>query len=249
MVRTLNDLLILIPARGGSKGILNKNMVDLCGSPLLSWTANVAVKSKLSDTLILSTDSEDIAKYGSSLGLATPFIRPRGLARDDTLQIDVMKHALSFMSESFGMDFTSLLLLQPTSPFRKIETLHLAYHQFKKLKADTLISVSEISRINDSSVYEDYNLVEKDFFEFYKIKSHGNTLRGTLRQNYIEKWYRNEAIYIFDVSVLLKTDSLYGGKTIGMSIDPIQSIQIDSLQDLEIAELVALGIKQISPDY
>ena len=116
MAQKQNNLLILVPARAGSKSIPNKNTILLSGAPLLSWTAKVAIDSDLSKNVVLSTDSNKIAQLGSELGLQVPFIRPKDLAQDRTLQLDVIKHAVAVLSENFNMKFDSIMLLQPTSP-------------------------------------------------------------------------------------------------------------------------------------
>lgn len=244
MGKNNENLLILIPARGGSKAIPRKNIIELQGRPLLAWTADVALHSNLTSHVILSTDSQEVAEIGKSLGLMIPFLRPKELANDDTLQIEVIKHALSEMKEVRNLDFESVMLLQPTTPFRKKLTLRKAYECFINEKADTLITVSEISRMDQSTIYSRPKKLQSDLYLLHNHEVDISEPQGTLRQNFKEKWWRNGGIYIFKASTLLNKNSLYGGKTIGLSTDLVESINIDTYSDLDLANIVALGLKR-----
>ena len=110
----------LIPARGGSKSIANKNLVDLGGCPLIKWTIDAAIKSSLS-RVVVSTENQEIAETCRSLGAEVPFVRPDSLASDDAQSIDVVLHALEALVEQFD----AVMLLQPTSPFRTHDDINL----------------------------------------------------------------------------------------------------------------------------
>ena len=234
--------MILIPARGGSKAIPKKNIVNLRGQPLLAWTSNVALSSNLSRHVILSTDSQEVANIGKSLGLSVPFLRPPEFAKDDTLQIEVIKHALTEMKKLLNLNFDSVMLLQPTTPFRKEVTLLKAYESFIDEKADTLITVSDLSRIDQSTIYLSPKKLKSDLYLLHDLEEDISAPQGTLRQDFKERWWRNGAIYIFNSSTLLNTNSLYGGKTIGLSTDLVESINIDTFSDLNLAKVIALGL-------
>jgi len=242
MVKSNKNLMILIPARGGSKAIPKKNIVNLSGQPLLAWTSNVALSSNLSRHVILSTDSQEVANIGKSLGLSVPFLRPPEFAKDDTLQIEVIKHALTEMKKLLNLNFDSVMLLQPTTPFRKEVTLLKAYESFIDEKADTLITVSDISRIDQSTIYLSPKKLKSDLYLLHDLEEDISAPQGTLRQDFKERWWRNGAIYIFNSSTLLNTNSLYGGKTIGLSTDLVESINIDTFSDLNLAKVIALGL-------
>jgi len=242
MVKSNKNLMILIPARGGSKAIPKKNIVNLRGQPLLAWTSNVALSSNLSRHVILSTDSQEVANIGKSLGLSVPFLRPPEFAKDDTLQIEVIKHALTEMKKLLNLNFDSVMLLQPTTPFRKEVTLLKAYESFIDEKADTLITVSDLSRIDQSTIYLSPKKLKSDLYLLHDLEEDISAPQGTLRQDFKERWWRNGAIYIFNSSTLLNTNSLYGGKTIGLSTDLVESINIDTFSDLNLAKVIALGL-------
>ena len=101
----------IIPARGGSKRIPKKNIKPLSGTPLIGWTIKEASKSKYIEKLILSSDDQEIISVAKKYGLQVPFLRPSGLAQDDTIPIDVTLHALK---QCPGFDI--VVVLQPTSP-------------------------------------------------------------------------------------------------------------------------------------
>jgi CMP-N,N'-diacetyllegionaminic acid synthase len=235
MKDVIHDLLILIPARSGSKGIKNKNIVPLSGKPLLYWTAKVAINSSLTNHIVLSTDSEEISEYGKEFGLTVPFLRPQLLSGDSSLQIDVIKHAIKNLEENEGLKFGSLMLLQPTSPFRSVETLRKSYEYFISESADTLITVSDISKHDQSTVYSVKKSISDDLFLLNNHPAGEKNLRGTLRQNFPQIWWRNGLIYLFKIDTLLKTDSMYGGKTVGMVTNLLESVNIDSYEDLELS--------------
>lgn len=246
MAQKQNDLLILIPARAGSKSIPNKNTILLSGEPLLSWTARVAIDSNLSKNVVLSTDSNKIAQLGNELGLQVPFIRPKDLAQDRTLQLDVIKHAVAVLSENFNMKFTSIMLLQPTSPFRSRESVVKSYNYFCKYKADTLITISDISKFAPSTKYLVAKSLLPDLFQLeLSSDEKQKQKRGTLRQDFEQIWWRNGSIYIFNTATLINSNSLYGGKTIGMPTNSVESINIDTPEDLALAKIIAGGLRYL----
>jgi CMP-N-acetylneuraminic acid synthetase len=241
-----SDLLILIPARSGSKSIPNKNTTLLSGEPLLSWTAKVAIDSNLSRNIVLSTDSNKIAQLGKEIGLTVPFIRPKDLARDRTLQLDVIKHAVAELSENFNMKFNTIMLLQPTSPFRTRESIVKSYDYFCKYNADTLITISDISKYAPSTKYLAARSLLPDLFQLELSSDEKQKhKRGTLRQDFERIWWRNGSIYIFNTATLINSNSLYGGKTIGMPTNSVESINIDTPDDLAMAKIIAGGLRYL----
>ena len=246
MAQNQSNLLILIPARSGSKSIPNKNTTLLSGEPLLSWTAKVAIDSHLSKNVILSTDSNEIAQLGKEMGLTVPFIRPKDLALDRTLQLDVIKHAIAVLSEDFNMNFDSIMLLQPTSPFRSRELVIKSYNYFCKYNADTLITISDVSKFAPSTKYLAEKSLLPDLFQLELLSDEKQKQnRGTLRQDFEQVWWRNGSVYIFKTVTLLNSNSLYGGKTIGMPTNSVESINIDTPEDLALAKIIAGGLKNL----
>ncbi|MBQ48900.1 MAG: acylneuraminate cytidylyltransferase, partial [Zetaproteobacteria bacterium] len=133
----INKVVGVIPARGGSKGLPNKNILCLGGKPLIAWTIEAALSSKHIDKVIVTTDSPDIASISESYGADIPFVRPANLATDSSKTIDVLKHSILEM----GSDYGTIVLLQPTSPFRSFKHIDEAMSLFRKYdRCATLVS-------------------------------------------------------------------------------------------------------------
>jgi CMP-N,N'-diacetyllegionaminic acid synthase len=135
------DFLALIPARGGSKRLPNKNVLPLSGKPLISWSIDVAKKLFPVENIVLSTDSHQIADIGIASGLSVPWLRPSNLSSDEASSVDVAIHALDW-AETLYERSLSLVLFQPTSPFRSLESIQQALAQHKKNNYCPVVSVS-----------------------------------------------------------------------------------------------------------
>ena len=133
----------LIPARGGSKRVPRKNISRCAGQPLLAWTARAALDSRALDRVILSTDDEEIAALGRSLGLEVPFLRPPEISQDEAPMLPVMLHALDWALEQ-GDAVEAQVLLQPTSPLRRSAHIDEAVTLFRESGAESLVSVVEV---------------------------------------------------------------------------------------------------------
>tara|TARA_B110000003_G_scaffold172674_1_gene172288 strand:- start:604 stop:2631 length:2028 start_codon:yes stop_codon:yes gene_type:complete len=133
----------LITARGGSKGIPGKNIVDLCGKPLIQHTIQSALGANLLDRVVLSTDSEEIAAVALNCGCEVPFMRPPELSQDDSSHLQCILHALDRLRNDDGYSPDYVLLLQPTSPFRTSEDIDAAIDIIKQTNCDLVVSVTE----------------------------------------------------------------------------------------------------------
>lgn len=137
MSKTLKTL-ALIPARGGSKGIPRKNIKPIAGKPLIAWAIEAALRSRLLDAVVVSTEDEEIAEVARQRGAQVPFLRPPELAQSDTPGIDPVLHALEQLPE-----FDAVLLLQPTSPLRTTEDIDACIGLAQDMPASSMVSVSE----------------------------------------------------------------------------------------------------------
>jgi CMP-N-acetylneuraminic acid synthetase len=220
-------LAALIPARGGSKGILRKNLA-LCGDrSLLAWTAESALESGVIDRTILSTDDDEIARAGEALGLDVPFRRPAELAGDGALMLGVMQHCLAYL-RSGGADIEALVLLQPTSPFRRAHHVRDAVQRFRAQRAATLVSVVRVPHrfVPEGQMREQDGKL---------IPYLGGDIGKTRRQEKEVLYGRNGPVVLIVRSSVLDSDSLYGEPTVGYEMDEITSIDIDTPEDLRFA--------------
>jgi CMP-N,N'-diacetyllegionaminic acid synthase len=222
-------ILAVIPARGGSKGVPNKNIKDLNGKPLIKYTAEVALKSHYLDKVIVSTDDVKIAQISESIGLEVPFIRPDNLAQDKSPTLPVITHALDFY-KNLGQEFDAVCLLQVTSPIRTIEFLNNCLEKFISSGADSLISVLEIPHHFNPH----WTFKENEEGNLSIATGEKNII--TRRQELPNAFYRDGSVYITKSEVLLKQNSLYGEK-ISYIINPAKdNVNIDTPEDWRLAE-------------
>ncbi|WP_282073724.1 cytidylyltransferase domain-containing protein [Polaribacter atrinae] len=219
----------LIPARGGSKGVLGKNIKILGGKPLIQFTSDIALQSNLLTKVIVSTDDDAIIAVAEKIGLTVPFKRPANLANDKSPTLPVILHALEYL-ESKGECFDAVCLLQVTSPFRSVAFLDQAIHQFIEKDTDSLVSVLEVPH-----EYNPHWTFELDENQHLKIAT-GEEEIITRRQNLPKAYHRDGSLYITKTSVLKEQNSLYG-KTISHIESPKEFyVNIDTLEDWQKAE-------------
>ena len=223
-----NLMLAIIPARGGSKGLPGKNIKEMNGKPLIWYTINSAKISKFVDKIIISTDDEKIAKIAKSYEVEVPFMRPKKLARDDSLAIDNYIYTIDRLNKEFNYSIGEFIVLQPTSPLRTSLDIDNAIQIFKEKKAASVISVSE-------AIHPP--LWSKKIDEKGILRNYYNIEIGNKNRQEIEKAYMpNGAIFIFKYSLLEEKYSYYSDKTYPYIMPLERSIDIDSKLDFEFAE-------------
>lgn len=220
--------LIIIPARGGSKGIPKKNIKSFNGKPLIYHTIDVARQITIDKNICVSTDDNEIIKIVEDYKLKVPFVRPKELATDVAGTYEVLLHALNFY-EQHGQYFDCIILLQNTSPFRNINHIKDALNLYSN-DIDMVVSVRE------TSVNPYYNCFEEDEFGFlYTSKGAGNYTR---RQDVPKAYEYNGAIYIIN-PLSLKARSLNKFTKIKKYLmDDIHSVDLDSMMDWKFAEFL-----------
>ena len=135
--------LVIIPARGGSKGIPNKNIIEVEGKPLIKYTIDAALDSKYIDRVVVSTDSKEIARVSVDSGADVPFLRPDELSIDTAKTIDALIHAVNTLQE-YGNTYDYLVLLQPTQPLRQSFHIDEAIEKIVEKNKDSLVSISPV---------------------------------------------------------------------------------------------------------
>ncbi len=219
-------ILVIIPARGGSKGVPGKNMKVLGGKPLILHTIDLARSLFDDDDICVTTDDEQIINLVKLTGLKVPFIRPKHLATDTVGMYEVLLHAIDYY-EQHGKFYNIVLLLQPTSPFRKKEHIKDAISLYSE-NIDMVVSVKE----STSNPY--YNLFEEDENGYLHIsKGDGVYVR---RQDSPKVWEYNGSIYVMNVESLKSKPLSKFEKKIKYPMENIYSIDIDLPMDWELAE-------------
>jgi CMP-N,N'-diacetyllegionaminic acid synthase len=219
----------IITARSGSKGLKDKNIKNLNGKPLLSYSIEAAKKSGLFDEIIVSTDSKMYADIAKKYGANVPFLRSKSLSDDSASSWDVLKDILN-KYESKGIFFDTVTLLQPTSPLRTSVDIIQGFNLFIKKSANLIVGVCEMdhSPLWANTLPENHSMENFMNSEIVKMP----------RQN-IPKYYRvNGAIYIIKTDFLLNTNDLYSEKSYALIMDKSKSVDIDDEIDFRFAEML-----------
>ncbi len=228
-------ILGLIPARGGSKGILGKNIKSLAGKPLLEYTFESAKESKLLSKVILSSDDGDIIEIAKQIGLEVPFTRPNDLAKDESPTLPVIAHALRFFEEK-GEKYDAVCLLQTTYPFRRKGLIDEAIAEFQRTGAEALVSVLPVPHeFNPHWVFEPG---ENGFLNI----ATGEKQIIPRRQDLPISYFRDGAIYITRSEVILSQNSILSEKLAFIVGDENRYVNLDTMEDWNKAELLVKKI-------
>ncbi len=231
--------LAIIPARSGSKGLKDKNIKLLNGKPLMAYTIEAALASKIFDTVYVSTDSEEYAQIAVQYNAEVPFLRSRENAGDTSSSWDVVREALSGF-EKMGLTFDMVTLLQPTTPLRNAEDIKEAYRLYLEKEAKAVISVCEVdhSPLWCNTLPEDLSL--KNFINQEVLRSPRQRLKT---------FYRiNGGIYMVNVPYFQKEGEagLYCDGCYAYIMDKERSIDIDDGYDFFMAEAYLKYHKRMS---
>lgn len=218
--------LVVIPARGGSKGIPGKNIKKLQGKPLIHYTLEAAKAIFSERDICVSTDSTAIARVVETIGLEIPFIRPADLASDKSGMYEVLLHALGYYEQKYNVCYDAIVLLQPTSPLRKEEHIKEAIELFDK-SIDMVVSVTE-SKANPY-----YNLFEENNKGYLKKSKPSSFVR---RQDLPKVWEYNGAIYIINTRSLKERKLQDFKKIVKYPMLPQYALDLDTMEDWKYLE-------------
>lgn len=224
------NVLGIIPARGGSKGIPGKNLAPVDGSPLIAYTIEAARQAKLLTRCVVSTDDENIASVARGLGADVPFLRPAALATDDALTFPVLLHALEHVEREDGRAYQIVVLLQPTTPLRTAEDIDEGVRMLTDRGADSVVSVVDVGGHHPfrmKRLLDDGRLVNYIDQGFEDMRP---------RQQLPPVYIRSGALYITRRSVMMEQQRLIGDRCFGLVIPPERSINVDQTTDLYVAE-------------
>ena len=229
--------LAVIPARAGSKRVPGKNIRELCGKPIIAYTVEAAIQSNVFSRVVVSTDSEEIANVSVRVGAEVPFLRPKEVAQNQSVIEDAILDALKRLKQSGGYKPDVIVLLHPTTPLRTTTHIDESIALLLEKQADAVVSVSEPMEHPGDMVYWDsqgkmHFLLDTDFG------------KGQ-RQQYPKYFFLNGVVYVFTRENLLQNKSRFGKKTIPYVMRKIDSIDIDSMDDLLIAEAILMRRKAL----
>ncbi|MEJ2905684.1 acylneuraminate cytidylyltransferase family protein [Pedobacter panaciterrae] len=220
-------MLAIIPARGGSKGLPDKNIKMLNGKPLIAYTIEAAISAKYVSKVIVSTDSEKIAAVAISYGAECPFMRPDHLADDNSRSIDVYRYTIKELENKEDILINEFIVLQPTSPFRTGQDIDDAIKLFKDRNADSIVSYCKEHHPIKWHKYIDESGRFENIFENV----------ATNRQLERTSYFPNGAIYIFKTH-LIENDNYYTENSFAYLMDAIKSVDIDTIDDFNFAEFL-----------
>lgn len=227
----MDNILLIIAARGGSKGVPDKNIREIGGLPLIVYSIKQAKEWGRAAHIICSTDSEHIAKIAAQYGAEIPFMRPLELAGDTVGKIDVIRHALKQMESMTGEEYKIVVDLDVTSPVRKIADIEGAFQLFIKKKPKSLFSVVPARK----NPY--FNMVEENVEGYAELvkKSSKMILR---RQDASKVYDMNASIYFYDRDYLLdeKTQSAISDRSLVWIMADNSAVDIDTENDFQFVE-------------
>ncbi|RYD59428.1 MAG: CBS domain-containing protein [Sphingobacteriales bacterium] len=226
-------VLAIIPARGGSKRIPQKNLSKIGDESLLARAIKVAKKSSYIDHVTVSTDNEEIAAEAKHHGIEVPWLRPHELATDTAKSVDVMIHAVEMFDKEQGYAPDLVVLLEPTAPLRTYEMIDDAISYFLNEKGDSLVAVNQIRH----NFHPEEVLKDKDGLYVTPYLDNRNFETRKLRGGQDKAYVQNGLIYIVKTDVLLGLKSIYGSHVLKYETSADLFCDIDESEDLKIAAL------------
>ena len=230
MITPESKILGLIPARGGSKGIPGKNVIPLQGRPLIDYTIKCAIRSSSLDRVIVSTDDEKIASVSSECGAEVPFLRPEEISADTSGALEVIQHAVQTLVDLEQWRADYIVYLQPTSPFRTEASINKAIEKLLSSEADSLVGVIPVPH--------QYSPISQMIIEDQFLKPlHKNVPQIYRRQDKPVTYVRNgPVILVTRYDTIMTKNSLYGDIVLPFEMSLSESLDIDSPEDLLLAE-------------
>lgn len=228
-------ILGIIPARGGSKSIPHKNIKLLADKPLIAHTIETAKKCKMLNRTVVSTDDNEIAEVARKYGGDVPFMRPNELAMDETPMIPVLQHAVSFVENEENIHVDMIVLLDPTSPLRRVEDVEECINKLLSSDADSVVTVCEVE-------HNPY-FVMMELFSDRLVPLIKNDIKITRRQDAPDVYRLNAAVYAIKRDVLMDESKIITDNTMAVIMSQDLSAHIDHAIDFEFVEfLIKKGI-------
>ena len=224
------NIIAVIPARFGSKGVPGKNIKELAGKPLIAYSILAGIKSKLIDRVIVSTDSDEYASISKDYGAEVPFIRPNEYSDDNSTDYDFVKHLLDWLAEYEGNTPDYIVHLRPTTPFRDPKVLDNAIKKFiNNTEVTSLRSAHEMPE----TAYKQFEL-EGKYFKTICTGSFELDDANNSRQSFPKTYTPNGYVDILKTSYILGKNLLHGNRVLGFITD--FTVEVDSIEDFEFLE-------------
>lgn len=224
--------LVLIPARGGSKGLPRKNLREFAGKPLIAWSIETALASESCDRVVVSTDDPEIAEVARAFGADVPFLRPAEFAADESPTIDTIAHAVGWLRDNEGESYDVLALVEPTSPLREPSDIDGCV----SLLLDHPDAESVVTVAPAESAHPVFTVT---LDERYRLAPYVNDDFRVLRRQELEPaYYFDGTMYAALIGPLLSKRTFYHDATLGFVVPRWKAFEIDDEYDFVAAEAV-----------
>ncbi len=227
----MHEVLGIIPARGGSKGVPRKNVRPLAGKPLIVWTIEAALAAEGVTRLVVSTEDDEIAQVAKAAG-AEVIRRPEELAQDTTPTEPAMFHALEELKAREGYEPEAVALLQCTSPLRGPDIIDAGVRKLFETGCDAVMTVTPIQHWYLAGTIRDGDVFVPEYDYQKRPRS----------QDMPEKYRENGALYVTRIEAFYRYRNRLGGDVRVIVMDPVRSIDIDTWEDFRLAEEVLRGL-------
>ncbi|MBN2458161.1 acylneuraminate cytidylyltransferase family protein [Candidatus Woesearchaeota archaeon] len=222
-------VLAVVPARGGSKGIPKKNIIELNGKPLIAWTIEAGKQTTYIDRMIVSTDSKEIAEVAKRFKADVPFIRPDYLSSDTASSVDVLLHAIDYLEEK-GEIYDYIMLLEPTSPLRTTEDIE---KSIEMLESNTdAESIVGVAKAESSHPLFSVTITDSGFIRPFS----GEELKHIRRQDIKDVYFLEGTIYTSKIDALRKRKTFYHERTLPYIVERYKQFEVDEETDLVCIE-------------
>ena len=226
------DILYVVAARGGSKGVPRKNIRKIADLPLIAYKIIAANKTKFKGRVIVSTEDSEIANIAKQYGADVPFVRPLELATDTASSIDVVLHAMNWVEETEHRTYDYVCLLEPSSPFLSYKDLDAVEAILKDKKPDTLLGMKEVD-VNTCFIHE---LDEQGGLSLFDTAIKNMT--SIRRQDQKSQYTMNGCLYVARWEYFKEYHSFHSQNSVPYIMDEAHSIEVDSMLNLAFAEFL-----------
>lgn len=233
-------MIVIVPARGGSKGLPGKNVRPFAGEPLIVHTLRAAQAAKAVRRVLVTSDDDEIMRVCRTVaGVELPVRRPPHLARDDSAALDAYLHLIDSLEIMEGTAQSEVCVLLPTAPLREPADIDGAIDLFRRARASAVISVCEAKPVEWLHTIDAQGRMYPAF---------GRSRSLVNRQEHAPVYLPNGSIYVFDVAAARARGSIYGGDTAAYVMPPERSVDIDTEADFAAAETLFLQRKETEHD-
>jgi N-acylneuraminate cytidylyltransferase len=239
----MSEIVAFIPARSGSKGLVDKNIKLLNGHPLLAYSVRAACLTKGIDRVMVSTDSEEYASIAKKYGAEVPFLRPEELAKDDSIDLDWIYHALDWFEKSAGSVPRLIVHLRPTAPLRQPRVIA---EGIKAIESDSTATALRSIHEMSESAYKWFE-VDGDYLACLCNQSHDVEHTSLGRQHFPKTYEPNAYVDVLKTDFILQNKKIHGDRVRAFHTPRV--IDIDNQEDFDIASFLAMKDKDLFDDY